>query len=349
MQQVMKYWLMAVLLMLSIPFEVFAQEWRTVLNLRGTWMFTLGDNVTWGDPRFRDSGWDEISVPSTWEDQGYPGYDGYAWYRKHFRIEEAFKGRHLYLRVGYVDDVSEVYLNGHLVGFEGQFPPDFMTAYNISREYVIPQQYLNFGGENVIAVRVYDQRLGGGITHGSVGIYERRDLLEPDVDLAGTWKFKRGDDLSWKEPTIPREKWQNVLVPSYWELQGSAGYNGFGWYRTTFKVPKSLEGKTLILLVGTIDDFDETYVNGKLVGRTGRMRDNWNSGDAGQDYTRLRAYVIPPDLLVPGQDNTIAVRVLDVFMHGGIYDGPVGLVTRSKYRAWERENEDRWNIFDLFR
>jgi sialate O-acetylesterase len=341
--------LMIFLLMLLVPCDVRAQDWRTVLNLRGTWKFELGDKAKWADPRFRDSDWDEISVPSSWEDQGYPGYDGYAWYRKHFTIGNDLRGRHLYLRVGYVDDASEVYLNGHLVGFEGRFPPQFMTAYNISREYVIPQQYLNFGGENLIAVRVYDQRLGGGITHGSVGIFERRDYLEPDLDLSGRWKFKRGDDLSWKNPQIPREKWQDVLVPSYWELQGSAAYDGFAWYRTTFVVPKDLEGKTLVLLLGRIDDVDETYLNGKLLGRTGRMQEDWTSLDWGQDYTRQRAYVIPSDLLDPGQVNTIAVRVLDVFMHGGIYDGPVGLVTRSKYRAWERDHQDRWNILDLFR
>lgn len=43
------------------------------------------------------------------------------------------------------------------------------------------------------------------------------------------------------------------------------------------------------------------------------------------------------------------MRVLDVYMHGGIYDGPVGLVNRRTFREWERDNEHRWNFFDLFR
>jgi sialate O-acetylesterase len=337
------------LLMLFIPHDAVAQEWRTVLNLRGTWKFMLGDDMKWADPRFRDSAWDEIRVPSTWEDQGYPGYDGYAWYRKHFTLEDDLGGRHLYLRVGYIDDVCEVYLNGHLVGFEGQFPPHFMTAYNVSREYVIPPRYLNDDGKNLIAVRVYDQRLGGGMTHGSVGIFEPRDYLEPDLDLAGKWKFKRGDEMSWKDPQTPHEKWNEVLVPAYWEMQGSAQYDGFAWYRTTFKVPRDLEDRTLVLLLGRIDDVDETYLNGELLGKTGRMRERWSSRNGGDEYSRRRAYVIPPSLLVPGKVNTLAVRVLDVYMHGGIYDGPVGLVTRSRYREWERENEDRWNWKDLFR
>lgn len=104
-----------------------------------------------------------------------------------------------------------------------------------------------------------------------------------------------------------------------------------------------------MLLLGRIDDLDETYLNGKLLGRTGRMRKSWRPDDKGDDYAKLRAYVIPRDLVVSGRVNTLAVRVLDVYMHGGIYDGPVGLVTRRKFRAWERENENLWDILDWFR
>ena len=156
-----------------------AQEWSTLVNLKGQWKFELGDDARWADPKFQDANWDNIKVPGPWEDQGYPGYDGYAWYRKHFRIEQKLRDAAIYLHIGYVDDVSEVYLNGHMVGFEGQFPPDYVTAYNISRPYRVPQQYLNYDGDNVLAVRVYDQRLGGGIVSGKVGLYEPWEYLQP--------------------------------------------------------------------------------------------------------------------------------------------------------------------------
>lgn len=340
---------LAVFFVMSIPGDILAQEWRTVLNLKGRWKFMVGDDMQWADPNFHDSGWDEIRVPGAWEDQGYPGYDGYAWYRQRFTLDEDLRDVQLYLRVGYVDDASEVYLNGHLVGFEGRFPPTFITAYNIARAYVVPQQYLNYAGENVIAVRVYDQRLGGGITQGSVGLFEQRDPLEPDYNLAGVWKFRTGDNSSWADPETRDDQWDDLHVPGYWETQGFRDYDGFAWYRVKFEVPRSLAGKDLVLLLGRIDDVDETYLNGKLLGRTGRMRKSWRPDDVGDDYAKLRGYVIPQGLLVQGQVNTLAARVLDVFMHGGIYDGPIGLVTRQKFRRWERDNEDRWNIFDLFR
>jgi len=337
------------LLLVLLSSSTSAQDWRTLLNLRGKWKFVLGDNKKWADPKTPDSHWDEIEVPSPWEEQGYPGYDGYAWYRKHFTVDTELRERELYLRVGYVDDVCEVYLNGHLVGFEGQFPPKFITAYNIARAYIIPQQYLNFGGDNVVAVRVYDQRLVGGITHGSVGLCAPRKYLEPDFNLAGVWKFKIGDNTSWAKPDTPDDTWDGLIVPSYWETQGFRDYDGFAWYRTTFKTPSGLEDKDLVLLLGRIDDFDETYVNGELIGRTGHLRKNWTPDERGDEYAKLRAYTIPRDLLLPGRVNTIAVRVLDVYMQGGIYDGPIGLIEREKYRDWKKDTDDRWNFFDWFR
>ena len=341
--------LMMVLSALPLSNDVRAQGLRTLLNLRGQWKIELGDDMKWADPKFDDSKWDRIKVPSPWEDDGYPGYDGYAWYRKHFTVDKEWKDAVIYLQVGYVDDVSEVYLNGHMVGFEGQFPPDFITAYNTARPYRVPQQYLSYNGDNVIAVRVYDQRLAGGITHGSVGLFEPRDYLEPDYDLAGTWKFSTGDNVSWKDSEPRGGRWTNVIVPAYWETQGFKNYDGFGWYRTTFKVPEKLADERLILLLGKVDDFDETYLNGHLIGHTGHMREKWDSDDRGNEYAQLRAYVIPPGVLLPNQVNTLAVRVLDVYMHGGIYDGPIGLIEREKYRDWKRDNEDRWNPFDWFR
>lgn len=326
------------------------QEWKTLLDFKGTWKIELGDNPRWADPRFNDSKWDNIEVPAPWEDEGFPGYDGYAWYRKHFTADRSLKDRVVYLRVGTVDDVSEVYLNGHMIGFQGEFPPHFNTAYDVPGQYPVPPQYLNFNGDNVVAVRVFDQMQEGGITHGPVGLFEPRNYLLPDCNLAGTWKFTTGDDDSWKDVSTDDSKWADVIVPAYWEGQGYRDYDGFGWYRLKFRVPDNLIGQRLILLVGKVDDVDETYVNGKLVGKTGRMRKGMTRNDVSDEWTRLRAYVMPNDLLVAGRDNVIAVRVNDVYLHGGIYDGPIGLVTRERYLKWEKINEGApWNIFDWFR
>ena len=340
---------LSILVLVLLSATAAAQDWRTIVNLKGKWKFELGDNPRWADPKFDDAKWDDIRVPAPWEDQGYPGYDGYGWYRKHFTLERSVKDLAVYLQVGYVDDVSEVYLNGHMVGFEGQFPPDFITAYNMARPYRIPEQYLNNDGDNVIAVRVYDQRLAGGIVSGKVGLFEPSEYLEPDYNLEGTWKFTTGDDPAWKNPGFGDDKWKKIVVPGYWEGQGYKNYDGMAWYRLAFKVPEKFIGQKLVLLMGKIDDFDETYVNGKRIGRTGDMWAHATREDAGDAYSRLRAYTIPSDVLLADQVNVIAVRVQDVFMHGGIYDGPIGLISRQKYLDWKEDHRDGWDIFNWFR
>src|SRR3990172_70820 len=146
-----------------------APDLRRLLDLSGNWTFEIGDNSRWSKPDHDDSKWDRVYVPAPWEEEGYPGYDGYAWYRKHFRVDGDFRDRSLYLRLGYIDDVSEVFLNGQMIGYTGLFPPDFLTGYAVALECHIPKDYLRYDSDNVIAVRVYDYHQAGGITHGDVG------------------------------------------------------------------------------------------------------------------------------------------------------------------------------------
>lgn len=339
------------MLLLSIPSVVLAQEWKLVLDLRGQWKFELGDTMNRANPKTDDNGWDAIFVPANWEDEGYPGYDGTAWYRKHFKVPASAKGKELYLHIGYVDDASEVYLNGHMIGFAGLLPPDYMTAYSMYQRYYVPLQYLNLNGDNVIAVRVYDAELSGGMTGGKVGLYEQVDYLQPDANLAGVWKFRPGDNEEWQDPTLDESGWNNIVVPTFWEAQGFKDYNGYGWYRLRFRVPQNLRNQRLILLLGKIDDVDEAFLNGERIGRTGGSRQGKLATANEEEYLRMRAYTIPAGTLLFDRENVLAVRVYDTYMHGGIYDGPIGIVTQERYRAWyKRQPDDRkkeWNLFDF--
>ena len=326
-----------------------APDLRPLLNLSGNWKFELGDNSRWSNPAFDDSKWDRIYAPAPWEEEGYPGYDGYGWYRKHFKADKDFRDKVLYLRLGYIDDVSEVFLNGQLIGYTGTFPPEFTTGYAVALECLIPKDYLRYDSDNVIAVRVYDKQQAGGIAHGDVGIYERRDYLKPDFDLSGKWKFKTGDDETWAEGAFDDSRWQELKVPLYWDAQGHKNYDGFAWYRVKFIVPANLADKRLILLLGRIDDLDEVYLNGELIGSTGRLRHGANKKDIGRFYLQQRAYSIPMSLLNPNRENTLAVRVQDLWLHGGIYDGPIGLVTRDKYLARREKPRSVWEFLkDVF-
>jgi sialate O-acetylesterase len=84
--------------------------------------------------------------------------------------------------------------------------------------------------------------------------------------------------------------------------------DGEAVFRKTIEVPASLQGKELVLSLGTVDDFEETWFNGVRVGGVGA--DNPNA------YSVKRVYTIPANLIKPGR-NVIAVRVWDRFGGGG--------------------------------
>ena len=159
----------------------------------------------------------------------------------------------------------------------------------------------------------------------------------PSIDLSGTWKFKEdleeeGHLTGWQNPDFDDSAWRTIRVPDDWEDQGvlalnpkwtgykpNDSYNGYGWYRRHFTVPADWADATVRLQFGAIDDWDWTYVNGQLVGTT--------TGDGTWDDPR--DYPIPPDVLHPGEDNVIAVRVCDMGGGGGLSEPPVELVNTS--------------------
>jgi hypothetical protein len=349
----LRYFTLLMFLFLSVASVAAAEDWKSVLDLRGKWKFEVGDDENRASVAFNDSKWNEIFVPAAWEDEGYPGYDGYAWYRKHFRLPSDAGKKTLLLRMGCIDDVSEIYLNGSLIGIVGGFPPDFKSAYNKEIILTVPQGSLNASGDNVIAVRVYDDQLAGGIVQGKIGLYESRTFLSPEVTLAGNWKFKRGDSENWIDPSFDDSHWNKIFVPAYWESQGNHRYDGMGWYRVHVKIPADLAGKDLVLLLGKIDDLDETYFNGKEIGHTGRIRLNPQQSSHGQEYNELRAYTLPSGLVKIDKDNIIAVRVYDAGGEGGIYEGPVGITTRERYAEWKKnmpwKEKFKNNSYDFFK
>jgi hypothetical protein len=318
-----------------------SQELTRIADFRGDWKFSIGDRKEWSQPGFDDSKWEIIKVPSSWENQGFHGYDGYAWYRRTFHISREHSGKSFILKLGYIDDADEVYINGNFIGGSGSFPPDYETAYNEERRYPVPQRFLKLGGENLIAVRIYDARLEGGILRGEQGLFYLRTIIA-DYNLEGIWKFSTGDNPEWKNPRYNDAQWDEVVVPSFWENQGFRNYDGIAWYRFSFPLPEILKGEELVLLMGKIDDIDEVFLNGVMIGSTG----SFSEGHTGQEWQQFRGYFIPAGLL-KDKDNVIAVRVYDGFMGGGIYQGPVGLVRQDKYTSFWKTNRKKRSIIDI--
>ena len=91
--------------------------------------------------------------------------------------------------------------------------------------------------------------------------------------------------------------------------------DGIIWFRTKIMIDDISEDYQLVVEKG-IDDADQTYFNGKLIGNT-------------FSWSRKRSYNIPKELLVKGE-NILAVRISDL-RGGGGFNSPV-IIKNSKIR-----------------
>lgn len=312
-----------------------------LLQLEGNWKFSIGDDKMWANSDFDDSGWENITVPSAWEDQGFFGYDGYAWYRNSFIVSREMKTKEIFISLGYINDVDQVFINGHLIGFSGSFPPDFSSATEALRKYPIPAEFLNATEKNVIAVRVYNFQMSGGIVSGNVGIFSY-NTPKPDLSLSGLWLFRTGDNTTWKSIDCKDKLWEKIVVPGNWENQGFKDYDGIAWYRKHFDVTDDYINQKIVLILGKIGNTDEVYLNGILIGATDKIKELKNKKNEALNETdnhKLRIYSIPENLLTSNKENVITIRVSDLELKGGIVEGPLGLMKLTNFNRFYKEFE----------
>lgn len=150
-------------------------EARTREPLCDNWTFQLGDVKGAEKPQFDDGAWRTLDVPHDWSIElpfdkslqggssvGYlPG--GIGWYRKTFTVPESSQGKKIVIDFDGVYMDSQVWINGHLLG---RRPSGY-----VSFQYDLTP-YLNFGKENIIAVRA-NVEPNGSRWYPGAGIYRR--------------------------------------------------------------------------------------------------------------------------------------------------------------------------------
>lgn len=327
------------LLLLIICAKTTASDYKLVSRLSGYWKFSIGDDQSWSQPKFNDASWDQIYVPADWERNGYDDYNGYAWYRKSFQVYNLPDETPAILKLGRIDDVNEVYLNGVLIGKTGEYPPNYKTAYEISSEYIIPKNLLNFDKPNILAIRVYDGWGLGGMRTGEVGIYIDADYSLIDIPLNGNWKFKLGNRREWNEPDFNDNGWETLIVPMYWDQQGYADYDGYACYRKKFVISDRYRNESKYLCLGRIDDVDEVYLNGEFIGTVYDLKGKLDYGSNGNVHRVKRVYYLPEGLIKYGQQNVITVVVYDGKSRGGIYEGPIGIMSGQNYERYRNKHD----------
>jgi nicotinamidase-related amidase/type 1 glutamine amidotransferase len=117
-----------------------------------------------------------------------------------------------------------------------------------------------------------------------------------------------------------RAGWETVAVPAYWKdvAQGVLdSHDGFAWYRCAVRVPEGWNDEDATIVLGKIDDCDETYINGIKVGATGTLPPE----SVERQSAETREYAVKAGTLRVGAWNVIAVRVFDAEGAGGIWQG----------------------------
>ncbi|MEO0216541.1 MAG: hypothetical protein ABIL14_05955, partial [candidate division WOR-3 bacterium] len=140
---------------------------------KGEWKFRKGDSLHWKDPNLDDRSWEVVKLPSTWEaHSNYTQDNVYGWYRRELTIPVDLIGEDIYINLGKIDDVDETYFNGVKIGGMGSYPPNYVTAWDLIRQYKVPREIIHYGGKNSIAVRVFDGVGAGGIYHDGERVVE---------------------------------------------------------------------------------------------------------------------------------------------------------------------------------
>ena len=168
---------------------------REVINFNKAWKFCLNIEADKNPaaPDFNDKGWRTLDLPHDWAIEGdfnehnpsgtgggaLPG--GIGWYRKSFKISGQQNDYVFSIEFDGVYMNSSVYINGHLLGTR---PYGYISfSYDLT-------PYLNWDGDNVIAVKVDNSDQPNSRWYSGCGIYRDVRIVKTrsvHVDQWGTY------------------------------------------------------------------------------------------------------------------------------------------------------------------
>ncbi|HZI31348.1 MAG TPA: sialate O-acetylesterase, partial [Candidatus Binatia bacterium] len=178
--------------------------------------------------------WKTMTLPTLWENAGYPGFDGIFWFRRAFELPADWDGGDVTLHLGAVDDIDTTWVNGAQAGAT--------IGWETPRVYRVPGNMLKRGA-NVITVRVLDTGGGGGlyggdglmrVVYGSRG--SNSSEASQSLPLDGPWLCKQDVSLQttgWppssftQNPSAPTVLYNGMIAPLLpYAMRGVIWYQG---------------------------------------------------------------------------------------------------------------------------
>ncbi|MGO4771139.1 glycoside hydrolase family 2 TIM barrel-domain containing protein [Flavobacterium sp. W22_SRS_FK3] len=163
---------------------------RIVEDFNQNWNFKLGDYPTAIQSDFNTTEWTSLQLPHDWSIEGNFYKDsrtkqaqaflpaGKGWYRKTFTVPADWANKTVSVEFDGVFKNSEVFINGHSLGIR---PSGYISfSYELS-------QYLHFGKENVIAVKVDNDAQPNSRWYTGSGIYRNVRLVASEKLHVAQW------------------------------------------------------------------------------------------------------------------------------------------------------------------
>lgn len=140
-------------------------------------------------------------------------------------------------------------------------------------------------------------------------------VVSQSINLPKESKFRFGDNPEWANPVFNDNDWGIQQLGKSYTKDSS-----YAWYRIKIVIPsgmKTATGKGIKLHLGKIDDVDQTWFNGKLIGETGSFPPKYIT-----QWEQQRVYTIPEKEIQWDKENVIAVRIYNLIGGMGMWEGP---------------------------
>jgi beta-galactosidase len=166
--------------LILLPFIASA---RVTENFDANWNFLQAEATGAETNNFDDSTWQKLDVPHDWsiagpfsetnKTGGAGGFlpSGGGWYRKHFTLPETDSGKSISIEFDGVMQNSDVWINGFHLGHRPNGCVSF--SYELTG-------HLNFGGDNILAVRADTSAQPASRWYSGAGIYRHVRLVVTD-------------------------------------------------------------------------------------------------------------------------------------------------------------------------
>jgi len=185
--------------------------------------------AAWSAADLATDDWKTMTLPTYWENAGYPDFDGVFWFRRTVELPANWDGGDVVLHLGAVDDNETTWVNGEQVGAT--------MGWTVPRVYRVPGSLLKRGA-NIIAVRVLDTGGNGGLYGGGdvMRLLFNADGKANSLSLDGSWQCKQSVSLTtvgWppsdfsQDPGAPTVLHNGMIAPLLpYAMRGVIWYQG---------------------------------------------------------------------------------------------------------------------------